>query len=88
MNVDKVVDSTRNTIDETTCTLTINWEPHEGILVKTMNSFKILSLIFYWQPNMHLNQLLTTLHIITTHSSSHSNRSPITPLHKIYNPKK
>lgn len=77
MNVDKVVDSTRNTIDETTCTLTINWEPHEGILVKIMNSFKILSLIFYWQP-IYASQSITI----------YSNRSPITPLHKIYNPKK
>lgn len=77
MNVDKVVDSTRNTIDETTCTLTINWEPHEGILVKTMNSSKILSLIFYWQP-IYASQSITI----------YSNRSPIKPLHKIYNPKK
>ena len=60
MNVDKVVDSTRNTIDETTCTLTINWEPHEGILVKTMNSFRILSLIFIGYPYMYLNQLPST----------------------------
>ena len=58
MNVDKVVDSTRNTIDETTCTLTINWEPHEGILVKIMNSFKILSLIFYWLP-IYASQSIT-----------------------------
>ena len=77
MNVDKVVDSTRNTIDETTCTLTINWEPHEGILVKIMNSFKILSLIFYWQP-IYASQSITI----------YSNRPTITPLHKIYKPKK